>query len=360
MIKEIDLRELSGFSSRNRAFLTLYIKDINDLKVIEERLDNLNKLIVDQDEKEIFNENIRLFYEQLKKEARPLNSSVFFICWLLDMARCYELEVPVEDKVVLGSSPFIKPVAEIRDEYEDFAVVIVDNDRARVYLVSAMKEKDQKEIRGNIKNHVKVGGWSQQRYERRRDGELQSYVKDITEYLKVLDRDHEFTRIVMTGAREITTLLRQELESSFRDKLLADEVIDLKQTDPDDEIYKLFNSLERCEEKNIWMKIKSVYLSGGLAVMGLKDVLENLNLGRVDAVLVERNFRFRGTRCRDCGWLEPSDTDTCSHCSSDNVFSADIINEITQLVYQTAADIEYADYIEELDKMGHIAALLRY
>ena len=89
MINEIDLRELSKISSKDRAFLTVYIQDVKDLKTINQRLENLGHLIENNDEKEIYSENIKLLHELLKKETNLKGSCVFFICWLLNFIEFY-------------------------------------------------------------------------------------------------------------------------------------------------------------------------------------------------------------------------------------------------------------------------------
>ena len=74
----------------------------------------------------------------------------------------------------------------LQDEYETVAVVIADNRRARVYLVAADVSDgsdDEITISGNVKNHVKKGGWSQKRYQRRRDKELKVYAGGIVDAL---------------------------------------------------------------------------------------------------------------------------------------------------------------------------------
>jgi len=60
-----------------------------------------------------------------------------------------------------------------------------------------------KTIKGKEKNHVKVGGWSQQRYERRRDKEIHHYSDEIVNRLKELNTEKAFDRIVLVGGKEI-------------------------------------------------------------------------------------------------------------------------------------------------------------
>jgi predicted RNase H-like nuclease (RuvC/YqgF family) len=49
---------------------------------------------------------------------------------------------------------------------------------------------------------VKVGGWSQQRYARRRDKQMHHYAKEVGQVLEDLMRTGNFSRVVPLGSRE--------------------------------------------------------------------------------------------------------------------------------------------------------------
>jgi hypothetical protein len=57
-------------------------------------------------------------------------------------------------------------------------LVVCDNEKSSIYTVTNEKAEVELAIKGGVKNHVRKGGWSQQRYERRRDQQLAHYAKD--------------------------------------------------------------------------------------------------------------------------------------------------------------------------------------
>ena len=95
---------------------------------------------------------------------------------------------------------------------------------------------------GNVKNHVKVGGWSQQRYERRRDKQLQHYAKDIADELMELDRENAFRRVLMVGSKGTIRAIRSALPNQIARKAVEDEALDLGKSDDwvQKEIFDLF------------------------------------------------------------------------------------------------------------------------
>ena len=83
------------------------------------------------------------------------------------------------------------------------AVDVADNKKARIYLVSMAVAESGESVAGNVKNHVRKGGWSQQRYERRRDKQLLHYAREIVDALEGLHKEEPFRRILLVGSKEI-------------------------------------------------------------------------------------------------------------------------------------------------------------
>jgi peptide subunit release factor 1 (eRF1) len=207
-----------------------------------------------------------------------------------------------------------------------------------------------------------VGGWSQQRYERRRDKELLHYAREIIDALGELDKRREFDRIILAGSEETINEIRRNLPEPLEKQVIGEKSLDLDEDKEyiDQEIFELFVKEEREAERDLWNEIKNRYLAGGLAQVGVEDVLAALKVGRVREVIVNRNAEIDGTRCRDCKNVFNGDLETCAICGSESVFAVDLINEIVELVKLTSAKIEFADEIQGLKEVGDVAALLRY
>lgn len=363
MPENIDLKRLSQLSSHDRAFLSIYLRSPESLDTVLKKLAQMQKLVKEnKDEYEQFGENIELVKEHFKKNPYTSGSLCVFCCWLLDYIEVHSLNVEIQDLIRVDSSPYIRPLAEIIDEYENFAVVVADNERAKIFLVAAGKVYSEEKVKGDVKNHVKVGGWSQQRYERRRTKEFEGYAREIIENLLKLDESEEFERLILVGGKEALGEITKSLPAHLASKLVGEKPLDLKKGEKyvNEEIMELFHKEERRSERALWKEIRDMYLRGEPAVMGVQDVLYASQTGRVERAIVNRGDVFKGARCRDCENLFADAPGRCPRCGSESTFEIDLVNEIVELLSKTGADIDFCDEIEELSEAGGIAAILRY
>ena len=363
MFNQIDLRKLAELSAPDRAFLSLYLSGPAGMAVLEKRIRTDRALLKDhQDELEHFDRNMKTVEEYFKRNPHKSGSLCLFSCWVLEFFEVHTLPVSVPDLLWVDSSLYIRPLAELQDEYENCAVVVADNKLAKVFLVASTVATHEVRITGNVKNHVKVGGWSQQRYERRRDKQLQDYAKDIADELTELDRENAFRRVIMVGSKETLRTIRAALPNQIAQKAVEDKALDLGKSDDlvQREIYDLFVEQERASEQALWEVIKSEQLRSGLAVVGIEDVLHAATAGRVEKAVVTRNAHFDGVRCPDCEHLESSTPSECPQCGSTSLFKVGLVNECVELLSMSSAEIDFVDPIPSLTEVGDIGALLRY
>ena len=364
MFADIDLKKLSEISTTDRSCLSIYLSGSKSVKKLPEKIKNLRKVlgrVNDTDEREHFDNNVELVLKYLERSPLKSGSLCIFSCWIMDYFKVYPITAPIKDLVWLDSSPYIRPIAELQDEYENSAVVVADNKKAKIYMISSLIAQSEESIKGNVKNHVKKGGWSQQRYERRRDKELLLYGKEIVKALIELKKIDSYRHIILAGGKEIIQAIEENLPADLV-KLVSTKSLDIKASDNiiNQEIMDILTERERQSEKNLWDKIRNEYLRGGLGIVGLSDVFDALKIGNVDQIIVDRNFRPPGFRCRDCEKLIIEEITTCPDCQSKSLFQIDLINEITELVKQYGGEIDFTDTIESLTDAGQIAALLRF
>jgi peptide subunit release factor 1 (eRF1) len=122
----------------------------------------------------------------------------------------------------------------------------------------------------------------------------------------------------------------------------------------------LLEEVEREEEEDLWQRVRSEILGGGLAVGGPKEVLNALREGRVETLLVDREVEIEGMRCRDCELLAHAKPKQCPSCKSTSVFHVDLVNELVELAEKTSAASRFTDPIDGLTELGGVAATLRY
>jgi peptide subunit release factor 1 (eRF1) len=363
MFQNIDIRKLSEKSGAERAFISLYLSGKDGMGTLNKRVENIRILLKkNPDELEHFEENLKLIYDWLEKN--PPNSSPLcvFASWAMDYVEGFAITVEVPDLLWIGAHPYIRPLVELRDEYENFLIVLINNKSAKILQIISAIEEDEESMRGGIKNRVKKGGWSQKRYSRRRDNQLLHYAKGISEKINEILEKETISRIILMGSKESVEELEEQLSPAASEKIAGKKFIDFNEEKKEllDEAYEIYFEEERRSEQNLWKKIEEEYLSEGLAVVGATDVLKASIEGRVEEMIVTRDAKINGTRCRDCESIVHGTPQTCQMCGSKSVFKVDLVDEIVTQLELTGAKTDFVDPIPELSELGDIAALLRY
>jgi peptide subunit release factor 1 (eRF1) len=241
-------------------------------------------------------------------------------------------------------------------------VVAADNTASRIFFVTSARADQDARIKGGVKNNVKVGGWSQKRYERRRINTLVHYAKEIVDVLTEMDQKEKFDRLFLVGSQETMNQIEGVLTAPLTAKLAGKQIVDFSAGDDQifDTAFELFASAEREAEAKLWDKIKDEVCKGGLAVTGPEEVLKAAAVGRVEKIAVTRDAKLSGIRCRDCENLSAGELKKCKFCSSADVFPVDLVNELAELAALTSAETDFVYQIAGLSRAGQVAALLRY
>lgn len=363
MFNNIDLRELAQISGPERAFVSLYLATPESMNGLKGRIDTIRAMLSDEPaELEHFEENLKIVETWLTEHKWETDGVCLFVCWALDFVRAYPLTVAVPDMIWVDSSPYIRPIAELQDEYENFVVVAADNTASRIFFVTSARADQDARVKGDIKNNVKKGGWSQKRYERRRTNELVLYAKEIVDILTEIEQKETFDRLFLVGSQETMVQIESTLTPPLAAKLAGKQNVDFSSGDDQifDAAFEMFFTAEREAETRLWEKIKDEYCRGGLAVTGPEDVLKAMTVGRVEKLAVTRDAKLAGTRCRDCESLSTGSREKCKVCGSTDVFAVDLVNEFVEMLALTSAEADFVDPIPGLSEAGEVAALLRY
>lgn len=361
-LQNIDLRQLAEMSGAERAFVTLYISGADGVNSLRDREAKVRRLLDAQpEEREHFDESLRMIREALD-ETPPQGGMAFFASWALDFLAGYRLDVPPPDLLWVDSSPYVRPLAQLQHQHQSFLVVSADADAARVHVVTASEPTEVERVRGDVKNHVKKGGWSQKRYQRRRANEMLLYAKEVADVVTRVVDEEGITRIVLLGAQEAT----DEIASALPDRLL-EHIVGRKGVELGADELALFATAQemaderaRADERSLWDRIRDEGLGNGLAVFGPGDVLRAAQQGRVETMIVTRDAKVAGMRCRDCETLAFAKPQQCPGCKSNSVFAVDLVNELVELLVLSSASAEFVEPLQGLSDAGDVAALLRY
>jgi len=339
-ISEDLLRELASLAETDHTVLSAYIETDGNWDKVDALIEKENKRLMpllNKNESEYFDVSLSLLRDYINgKSAKGYNGPglAFFADIGADFTKGVELSVPPRKSFfALDDEAIIAPLALELDEYEPVGVIMADASGARILTVAGKVIDDAETIRAKIHHLCKVGGWSQMRYQRRRDKQVKHFSKEIAFAVDKIFTDDKIKRILLAGRDRILQSIENELSTKWRDAIIGRIAWDLDAADDEfiRKVAPIFESFEREQEKNIIEKFAAELRKNGLAIAGMENTKTALEYGQVDTLLIQNNIEQKLTE------------------------------ELTSLAEATSSHVEFVlSDSEILSRYEGIGAILRY
>jgi len=343
------LHELSDIydEQSNDTYVSLYY-DGRDKRFLRRRTKAIQRAL-DKATRENFDATMEHVQEYLDGQSGPV---ALFASSRHDFFYAMQPTTTPDNALIVDSSPYIRPLAALADEWRAFSLLLLNHHHARLYDVSCSEVAVQEELSTQIQSKHSKGGWSQARFQRIRTGAIKRFYDEVAEMLPD-------GPLIIAGPGQAKHEFHNQLPGHIQERVVA--VID---TEMDDERELLQASLEKAaaherrHHDDLVARFKKEVLTDGLAAYGVETVQQAARNGQVEVLLVEKDYRLPGWICERCQLVKPGVAATCSNCGQP-VSKVDVVEEIIEFAERTDATVEVLDE-EALQDFGHVAALLRY
>ena len=346
-----ELSEMYDADSRD-TYITLYINKDKNVKFLEKR-EGACRSLLSREEQKNFTNTMEEIKEFLNKNAG--DTLAIFASRIHNFFKTVSLPTKVNNSLIVDSSPYIRPLARIQDEWESFTLILLNSHYAKIFSVSLGSVDREKNLSSNIMNKHRKGGMSQARFQRLRKGAIHAFFSEVEGALeKIADK-----QIVLAGPGQAKLQFQDMLS-----KHLAERIVEVIDIDIDDEQQLLKESARRISKReeqkshDAVQQLKSEILKDGLAAYGLDDTLQAVKNGQVELLIVEKDYKLKGCLCEHCQIVRAGHVKNCPMCGRPTS-EVDVIEEIIEFAERTDADIEFTDD-EEISNLGHIGAILRF
>jgi len=368
-LTDIDLRLLADTSDARDVHLSVYLptasRDDEQLNktFVASRVKAIRKALEGDIERD-FEATLGKVDEMLyHKPVQGERGRVVFASASSSFFVAYRIGVEPERKLVLDNSPFILPLMKMVDEYEDYGIILMDSDEARIYSVRSKVIEQVKSSSIDLMNRHKKGGMSQKRFNRLRRGSIDAFVSQIVEDLCKLDDLEKMRGIVVAGPGKEKKLLVDALPKHMADRVIG--LLDVSIEIPRHSLLargeELATAHERRGEAEAIEDLRRAIFKEELAAIGVDEIRDALLQGRVETLLVMRDLSIPGWICEDCKGIHGGNPPegTCPDCGGP-VSGAEIVNELAELVERTDAEMEVVSESPFLESIGGLGATLRY
>ena len=260
----------------------------------------------------------------------------------------------------------LKPLGHLLGASPRLGVVLVDRHRARIFDLRLGELTEREDLfhplsrRGRSDGYAGYDGGHAQR---RVEDEARQHFKNVAEALKELLEKGVFEKWILACQDSHRSLLEPQLHSYVSQALIGRFHADLAHATGDEIRTHAQQIVERWQadrRRELVGQALSQARGNGRGVTGLRRVLRSLELGEVQTLLLGENLQAHAVECSGCGHLDAHLVSFCPVCGRATQEMVDVGEAILPWAIRRDIETFYVKDDPEFDKVGNIAALLRY
>ncbi len=321
--------------------------------------------IEDRHQQELVKREVDRMDRWLENNASRMGrGAALFSCPERDLWWQISLPIALPTRLRVGRRPYIRPLARIRDEHERFAVVLLDKQRARLFLSQLGFLQEVADIFEDTPRHHKQGGRSQMRFQRHHDAHVMWHAGAVAQATEMLMDRLEARHLLVSGSPQVLAEYRDAVSPKAASGWAGEFglPIDAPATDVMEAIAPIQREAEKKEELSTIARVNDA-VSWGKGVWGLDETLSAIAEKRVMVLVVHDRYRAPGRECSRCEILLTEKHERCPACDGVLHDVADVVDAALERAVTQEAELELvrAEAAQRLLPPGEpVGALLRF
>lgn len=269
-------------------------------------------------------------------------------------------------QLFLDSHFHLKPLAHLLGAFPRLGVVLVDRHRARIFDLRLGELAEREDLFHPLTRRGRsdgFAGYDGGHAQRRIEDETRQHFKNVAETLKQLLEKERFEKWIL-GCQDVhRSQLEPQLRPYVSSALIGHFVAELGHISNDEIRSRAQQILDHWQANRCRQLVSQVLdqaRSKGRGVTGLRRVLQALELREVQALFVGENFLAHAVECSNCGHLDAHIVNYCPVCGHATKEIVDVGEAVLPRVVRGDIETFYVKDDPEFDKVGNIAALLRF
>lgn len=284
--------------------------------------------------------------------------------------RVYSLAVPVASGVTVARKPYIWPLAALVDAYGSYLVALVDRQEVRLLFFGMGELQATDGYVGEEVRKLKRGRGSSGGPGRRGGAPISSrreeeiVQRNIREAVKVTERfcrQYKPQRLIIAGAEPTVVQFREALPRPWQDKVIGSFGADMNAPEPEIR-ERSWEILQQVEEERKAALVEAVFTAaakGRGGVIRLADTLGTAYEGRIQTLVIARDYHQPGYQCRNCAYITDQPLQVCPFCGGEFAEIPDAAEALVTKVIEDGGKVEVVDEHPKIAEFG-VGALLRY
>ena len=260
----------------------------------------------------------------------------------------------------------LKPLAHLLGASPLLGVVLIDRHRARIFDLRLGELTEREDLFHPLPRRGRsdgFGGYDGGHAQRRVEDEVRQHFKNVAANLKELLEKGVFEKWILACQDAHRSLFEPQLHPYVSQALLGRFHADLGHVTKDEirvSAQKIVDEWQNGRRLELVKETLDQARSNARGVTGLRRVLRSLELGEVQTLLIGENLQGHAVECTGCGHIDAHLVSYCPVCGRATQEIVDVGEAILPWVVRRDIETFYVKGDSEFDKIGNIAALLRY
>jgi peptide subunit release factor 1 (eRF1) len=363
------LRELALFAPTTMPVLSVYL----DTRADQHGRNNFSPFLrkelkaraatypQESPERKSFERDAKRITLWLDTELRPSsNGATVFACsGAGDFFKAIQFDSPFHaNRLYVYHQPHLYALAHLYDSHRSYAAVIVDTNSARIFVFGLGRTLGVETITNvKVRSRSWIEGWWLRRAQFKVENYQLRHAKEVVEHLERIVRDEGIEYIILAGDDVILPILLEQLPPSLAGKVVDQMKLDISA--PDRDVFHATLQAVRAEDartdaESVRATIDE-YRAGGLAAIGVHDVLAALSNGQVDTLFISAAIEQIHPEAESLHLaIAPS------IAALPEGAGVKISDELVTRAYQTGAQVKFIEDPALLANAGGVCAALRY
>ncbi|MBN1264874.1 MAG: hypothetical protein JXA25_05225 [Anaerolineales bacterium] len=296
-------------------------------------------------------------------------SLILFSCSSDSFFQPIAIAVPVRSRARLLQRPYVKPLAQLLDQYGNYGVALVDMQGARLFYFHLGTLREQEGTLGESIRTAKDGGGSQSSG-RRGGGSEQGSVdetadrnlRDAASFAASFFSENQVRRVLIGGTDKNAARFQEYLPKVWQSLVAGTFAMPMTATYPQvqEKALEIVSKVDQAEEARLVKQVITAAAKGQGGVIRLDDTLGAVHAGQVQTLCVDEGFRAPGYRCTGCGYITSQEIKSCGFCGGSYEKIEDAVEMAVRNVIRDGGEVEFIHNSEELVEVGRIGGILRY
>jgi len=317
-------------------------------------------------------DSVRTDIERIQRLSGELRSNgthakAIFACAAQNVWREYDLPPSLDSTQLFVDRHFhLKPIAHLVGAYPKLGVVLVDRHRARIFDLRLGELTEREGLFQPLSRKGRSDGYAGYdggHAQRRVEDEARQHFKTVAAALKDSLEKGVYEKWIL-GCQDVhRSQLQPQLHAYVSQALLGHFAADMAHITGDQirsRAQEIVDQWRADRRSNLVNMVISQARGHGRGVTGLRRVLRSLEMGEVQTLLIGENFQAHAVECVGCGHLDAHIVSHCPACGRVTQEIVDVGEAILPRVIHRDLETFYVKEDPEFDKVGNIAALLRF